>query len=128
MSPDVPDYPAPAADEAVEQGGRLRGGYAALGPVLGRLGASGLTAAATAIAEERARRGLTVSGWEDGRLRPQPFPQDPWPRIVPTAEWNRIAAGVEQRHRALTAFLADAYRAAGRRRMVPMKRPDADDI
>jgi uncharacterized circularly permuted ATP-grasp superfamily protein len=124
VSPDVPDYPAPAADEAVEQGGRLRGGYTALGPVLGRLGASGLTSAATAIAEERGRRGLAVSGWEDGRLRPQPFPQDPWPRIVPTAEWNRIAAGVEQRHRALTAFLADAYRAAGRRRSDPDRDPD----
>ena len=38
------------------------------------------------------------------------------PRIVPAAEWARVAAGVEQRHRALNAFLADAYRAAGRRR------------
>ena len=32
------------------------------------------------------------------------------------AEWARVEAGVEQRHRALNAFLADAYRAAGRRR------------
>jgi carboxylate-amine ligase len=124
VSPDVPDYPAPASDEAVEPGGRLRGGYAALGPVLGRLGRTGLAAAATAIAEERGRRGLTVSGWEDGRLSPQPFPQDPWPRIVPAAEWQTIAAGIEQRHRALTAFLAAASRAAGRRRSDPDRDPD----
>ena len=38
------------------------------------------------------------------------------PRVLPSADWTRIAAGVEQRHRALNAFLADAYRAAGRRR------------
>jgi carboxylate-amine ligase len=44
------------------------------------------------------------------------LPLDPLPRIVPTAEWTQVAAGVEQRHRALNAFLADAYRAAGRRR------------
>jgi uncharacterized circularly permuted ATP-grasp superfamily protein len=41
---------------------------------------------------------------------------DPVPRVVPAAEWARVAAGVAQRHRALNAFLADAYRAAGRRR------------
>ena len=42
VSPDVPaEYAAPAADEAVERGGRLRGGYAALGSVLGRLGIQG---------------------------------------------------------------------------------------
>ena len=36
--------------------------------------------------------------------------------MLPAAEWQLLAAGVEQRHRALNAFLADAYRAAGRRR------------
>src|SRR4051794_9016683 len=41
---------------------------------------------------------------------------DPVPRVLAGTEWAAVAAGVEQRHRALNAFLADAYRAAGRRR------------
>ncbi len=125
MTPELlADYPASAADEAVEPGGGLRAGYAPLGPVLQRLGRSGLAAAAAALAAERDRRGVRVTAWTDGRQVPQPFPQDPWPRVVPAADWQRIAAGVEQRHRALTAFLADAYRAAGRRRSDPDRDPE----
>ncbi len=125
MSPEaLVDYPASPADEAVEPGGRLRASYAPLGPVLHRMGISGLADAATALAAERSSRGLRMTAWSDGRQVPQPFPQDPVPRIVPAAEWRRIAAGVEQRHRALNAFLADAYRAAGRRRSDPDRDPE----
>jgi uncharacterized circularly permuted ATP-grasp superfamily protein len=46
----------------------------------------------------------------------QPLLLDPFPRVVSAADWATVAAGVQQRHRALNAFLADAYRAAGRRR------------
>jgi uncharacterized circularly permuted ATP-grasp superfamily protein len=125
VSPDLlAAYPASPADEAVEPGGRLRADYEVIGPVLDRLGAAGLTDAAAALAAERSRRGVVVTAWVDGRQVPQPFVQDPWPRILPVAAWQRIAAGVEQRHRALTAFLADAYRAAGRRRSDPDRDPE----
>jgi uncharacterized circularly permuted ATP-grasp superfamily protein len=109
-------YPASTADEAVTPGGRLRDDYAVLAPDLDRLGLPGLVAAAAAVAAERDARGVTVATWSDGRQTVRPFPMDPVPRIVPAREWVRVAAGVEQRHRALNAFLADAYRAAGRRR------------
>ena len=109
-------YPASPADEAVSPGGLLRDDYAMLAPALERLGLDGLTAAAAAIAAEREARGVTVATWSDGRQTVRPFPMDPLPRVVPAREWARVAAGVEQRHRALNAFLADAYRAAGRRR------------
>ena len=107
-------YPACPADEAVDPDGRLRDAYARLG--LERLGLSGLAAAAEAMAAERRDRGVTVGRWADGRQQVRPLPLDPIPRIVPAAEWAALAAGVEQRHRALNAFLAEAYRAAGRRR------------
>jgi uncharacterized circularly permuted ATP-grasp superfamily protein len=110
------DYPASPADEAVAPDGRLRGGYDLLGPALDRLGTTGLTAAAAALAAEQAARGVAVAAWADGRQTVRPFPMDPVPRVVPAGEWARVAAGVAQRHRALNAFLADAYRAAGRRR------------
>jgi uncharacterized circularly permuted ATP-grasp superfamily protein len=112
----VAGYAAPASDEVVDGDGRLRGGYAVLEPGLARVGAAGLRAAVRALAAERAERGATVSGWRDGRSRTLPFAQDPLPRVLSAAEWRHVAVGVEQRHRALTAFLAEAYRAAGRRR------------
>jgi uncharacterized circularly permuted ATP-grasp superfamily protein len=109
------DYPASPADEAVADG-RLRDAYAFLAPALERLGTGGLASSAAVLDAEREARGVTVAAWADGRQTVRPFPLDPVPRVVPAAEWAGIAAGVEQRHRALNAFLADAYRAAGRRR------------
>ena len=94
MTPELlADYAASAADEAVEPGGRLRPGYAPLGPVLERLGRSGLAAAAAALAAERDRRGVRVTAWTDGRQVPQPFPQDPWPRVVPAGSCVVLAGG-----------------------------------
>ncbi|WP_040337390.1 circularly permuted type 2 ATP-grasp protein [Candidatus Blastococcus massiliensis] len=109
-------YPAPTADEAVTGDGRLRPDYAVLEPVLAELGAAGLGAAAQTIGELRAARGATLGRWRDGRHERHPVPLDPLPRLIPADQWRLLAAGVEQRHRALIAFLADAYRAAGRRR------------
>ncbi|UOX99832.1 circularly permuted type 2 ATP-grasp protein [Blastococcus sp. PRF04-17] len=118
------DYRAAPADEAVTPDGRLRNAYAVLGPALDELGLPGLTAAAAVLASEREARGVTVGSWADGRQTVRTVPLDPIPRVVPGAEWRTVAAGVEQRHRALNAFLADAYRAAGRRRGDPDRAPE----
>jgi uncharacterized circularly permuted ATP-grasp superfamily protein len=109
-------YPGGHADEAVDPAGRWRGGYGRIGEAVRRLGESGLRSAATALDADRRAQGVVVSAWADGRQHARPFPLDPLPRLVGPTEWARVAAGVEQRHRALNAFLADAYRAAGRRR------------
>jgi uncharacterized circularly permuted ATP-grasp superfamily protein len=109
-------YPAPPADETVDASGRLRDGYAVLGPVFDALGTAGLTAAAAALAAERQTRGVVFGAWADGRQSVRPVPMDPVPRLVGALDWAVVAAGVEQRHRALNAFLADAYRPAGRRK------------
>jgi uncharacterized circularly permuted ATP-grasp superfamily protein len=45
----------------------------------------------------------------------RPFVVDPIPRILSSDEWSALAAGLEQRVRALNAFVADAY---GERRIV----------
>ncbi|MET0763527.1 MAG: circularly permuted type 2 ATP-grasp protein [Blastococcus sp.] len=110
--PPFPGYPGAPADEAVGPAGELRPPYAGLRSALQELGTTGLAVAAHALAE----RGVTVGAWADGRQTVRPYPLDPFPRVVPVGEWARVTAGVEQRHRALNAFLADAYRAAGRRR------------
>lgn len=116
-------YPECPADEAVAPDGRLRDPYRRLAPTLQRLGPFGLAYAAGRMAAERRDRGVTVSTWADGRQHVRPLPLDPIPRILPTAEWATLADGVEQRHRALNAFLAEAYRAAGRRRHDPDRAP-----
>jgi uncharacterized circularly permuted ATP-grasp superfamily protein len=43
------------------------------------------------------------------------FPLDAVPRVVPAAEWDELEAGLAQRMKALSAFVADAY---GARRIV----------
>lgn len=115
------DYPDGSADEAVARGGRLRPDYAVLEPVVAGLGLAGLGAATEAIGE---LRGATLGTWRDGRHERHPVPLDPLPRLLPAAQWRPLAAGVEQRHRAVGAFLADAYRAAGRRRSDPDRDPE----
>jgi uncharacterized circularly permuted ATP-grasp superfamily protein len=93
-------------------------------PVLEKLGPDGLTAAAAALDAECAGRGIVVAGWADGRQTSRAVPVDPVPYAVDAAGWDDLAAGVAQRHEALNAFLADAYRAAGRRRGDPDRDPE----
>ncbi|ADZ70208.1 circularly permuted type 2 ATP-grasp protein [Polymorphum gilvum] len=55
------------------------------------------------------RLGITfaVYGAQEATERLIPF--DPIPRIISAAEWRRLSAGIDQRVRALNAFLHDIY-------------------
>lgn len=97
----------------------LAGCPADVEPELRRLVAAGPASLLAATAEEYRSRGVTVGLWSDGRHETRPVVLDPLPGVVTAPAWSRLTAGVEQRHRALNAFLADAYRAAGRRRSDP---------
>ncbi len=55
----------------------------------------------------------------------QTFPVDPIPRLFTAGEWALLAAGLEQRVRALNAFVVDAY---GERRIVAAGRMPASVI
>jgi uncharacterized circularly permuted ATP-grasp superfamily protein len=103
---------APAAtvayDEAFAADGRPRPHYAAL---LGALQDTDLAALRAAVDERLAAAGVTFGAGTD----PSPFEVDPIPRILTAGEWSTLAAGLEQRVRALNAFLVDAY---GERRIV----------
>jgi uncharacterized circularly permuted ATP-grasp superfamily protein len=118
-------YPASAGDEAVTADGSVRPGYAPVARVLDRLGGVGLTAVVGAVAQERRMRGVVFGSYVDGRLEERPFPLCPVPRVLSAADWAHLSAGVEQRTRALNAFLADVYRPAGRRRTDEDKQPEA---
>ncbi|NEK85412.1 circularly permuted type 2 ATP-grasp protein [Blastococcus saxobsidens] len=109
-------YPPVRTDEAVGPDGRLRSGWVSLAAALERTGRDGLTEAAERLAARRQALGVATSSWVDGRQQLRPVPMDPVPRLIGARSWATLSAGVVQRHRALDAFLADAYRPAGRRR------------
>ncbi|MCW2697703.1 MAG: uncharacterized protein JWR62_2788 [Modestobacter sp.] len=117
-------YPGSVTDEAVDADGQLRPGYEPVARVVGELGAVGLAAVAGDIARERRARGVVFGTYVDGRLQERPFPLCPVPRVVPAADWDQLARGVEQRTRALNAFLDDVYRPAGRRRTDTERDPE----
>jgi uncharacterized circularly permuted ATP-grasp superfamily protein len=95
-------------DEAFAAPGVPREHYAA---VLEALGGVDLAALRDAVNDRVARDGVTFTT-SDGEGA---FVVDPVPRILPANEWSALAAGLEQRTRALNAFVLDAY---GERRIV----------
>ncbi|MFB2532236.1 circularly permuted type 2 ATP-grasp protein [Paracoccus sp. p4-l81] len=61
-------------------------------------------------AEEVFRRtGITFAVYGDAEAAERLIPFDIVPRVISAAEWRRLSAGIEQRVRALNAFLDDIY-------------------
>lgn len=79
--------------------------------VLAALGGVDLAALREDVAARLAAGGVRFGGADGG----WPFVVDPVPRIFSGEAWDRLAAGLEQRVRALDAFVRDAY---GARRAV----------
>jgi uncharacterized circularly permuted ATP-grasp superfamily protein len=98
----------PAYDEAFAAPGMPRPHYAELIDALGGMDLARLRDAVNGRVRDA---GVTFTTSEGE----QAFVIDPVPRILPAAEWEALAAGLEQRVRALSAFVADAY---GERRIV----------
>ncbi|QXG74905.1 circularly permuted type 2 ATP-grasp protein [Modestobacter sp. L9-4] len=117
-------YPGSARDEAVALDGSVRPPFEPVAGALEELGGVGLTSVVGAMSQERRVRGVVFGSYVDGRLEERPFPICPVPRVLPAADWAHLARGVEQRHRALNAFLADVYRPAGRRRTDDDRQPE----
>jgi hypothetical protein len=55
------------------------------------------------------KSGVTFSVYSDERGSERIFPFDLIPRIISGSAWQRVSLGLEQRIRALNAFLADVY-------------------
>jgi uncharacterized circularly permuted ATP-grasp superfamily protein len=103
-------YPrvAQGYDEAVDQHGRARPPYAgALRALAGR----DLDELKARVVEQVADEGVCFHS-ADGD---EAFLIDPVPRVIDTAEWTSIEAGLAQRVRALNHFVADVY---GERRIL----------
>jgi uncharacterized circularly permuted ATP-grasp superfamily protein len=55
------------------------------------------------------RTGITFAVYGDGEAAERLIPFDIVPRIISASEWRRLAAGIEQRVKALNAFMYDIY-------------------
>ncbi len=65
---------------------------------------------ATREAENRFRRqGITFAVYGDDEASERLIPFDIIPRVFAASEWRRLSAGIEQRVRALNAFIHDLY-------------------
>src|SRR3954453_15961620 len=97
-------YPLDRAffDEAFEDEGVPRPHYEAL---VDELEHTDLHALELAVAADMHSRGVAFKSAQGD----PPSPPAPIPRLIPSAEWDELAAGLAQRVRALNAFLADAY-------------------
>jgi uncharacterized circularly permuted ATP-grasp superfamily protein len=103
-----PGRPSPAGDYPLEPG-HLDEAFAATGtardpytPVLEALAGHDLAAL-----RERVQSAAEAAGLSFGP--DQPIAVDPVPRVIDAEDWRLLEAGLEQRARALNAFLADAY-------------------
>ena len=106
MADMLADYPMGAAfDEMVDPTGSVRDTYALFGRTLERIAPDDLHAIAESLSNNYLAAGVTfdVGGVE------RPFPLDVIPRIIPADDWDVVDRGVQQRVRALEAFLHDVY-------------------
>ena len=55
------------------------------------------------------RIGITFNVYGDAQGKERLIPFDIVPRILTSAEWTRLAKGLEQRVKALNAFIGDVY-------------------
>lgn len=100
------DYPAGAAwDEMIGPDGEVRTAYRNVHAALAQLSDGELRARAETLARSYLTQGVTF----DFAGEERPFPLDVVPRVVAGDEWEHVAPGVQQRVRALEAFLADVY-------------------
>ncbi|MDQ3122514.1 MAG: circularly permuted type 2 ATP-grasp protein [Actinomycetota bacterium] len=92
-----------------ESTGKPRAHYRALAEELGRLSFEEFEERRHAVELSFVNQGIgfTVYGQEEGIERIFPF--DLIPRVIPSAEWDRLERGLIQRVRALNLFLHDVY-------------------
>jgi uncharacterized circularly permuted ATP-grasp superfamily protein len=100
---------AGAFDEMNGMGGEIRAPYREIAEWLGAQRVDDLARKSDEAEALFRRSGITfaVYGSEDSSERLIPF--DIIPRIIAAAEWRRLETGIEQRVRALNAFMYDIY-------------------
>ena len=103
-------YMATAAyDELLTPEGEPRHAVRRVGTLLGRLGVDELRDRQRAAEATIRALGITFTVYDARSNIDREWPFDVIPRVVPGREWDGIARGLEQRLRALNAFIDDLY-------------------
>jgi len=100
---DLPAFDEMAAD------GKVRAQYESIASWLDAMPAAALAAKRHEAEAVFRRTGITFAVYNEGGDPERLIPFDIIPRVLDPAEWSRLARGLEQRVRALNAFLADSY-------------------
>ncbi|WP_334148948.1 circularly permuted type 2 ATP-grasp protein [Hyphomicrobium sp.] len=98
-----------AFDEMNGFGQGVRAPYATLADWLGSVGIEDLRKKSIEAELLFRRTGITFAVSGDTEACERLIPFDLIPRIIAAAEWRQLAAGIEQRVKALNAFLYDIY-------------------
>jgi uncharacterized circularly permuted ATP-grasp superfamily protein len=96
-------------DEMFTAPGQVRPHYSALLERFTKLDREEFEGRRTAVDAAFLRQGITFTVYSDEQGTERIFPFDLMPRIIPSAEWAQIDAGLKQRMRALNLFLKDVY-------------------
>jgi uncharacterized circularly permuted ATP-grasp superfamily protein len=115
----VPAHLGAPFDEMFESTGAPRSSYQMVHEALSHMSRDELRGRTEALATSYLAQGVTF----DFAGEERPFPLDAVPRVISGDEWTGLEAGIQQRVRALEAFLADIYgaQAAIRDRIIPAK-------
>src|SRR5262245_26271424 len=89
--------------------GSIRGHYAEVAAWLDGLSRSDLVRNQKEAEAIFRRSGITFAVYGGIETNERLIPFDIIPRLFAAAEWRRLAAGIEQRVRALNAFIHDVY-------------------
>ena len=110
-------------DELVTGSGKARPGAGRLLRALAALSNEEITERKTAAELAIRAMGITFTVYDDGAHIDREWPFDIVPRLILKREWDEVARGLEQRVRALNAFIDDVYhhRRALRDGVVPAK-------
>jgi uncharacterized circularly permuted ATP-grasp superfamily protein len=105
----MPQHAAAMFDEMLDADGHVRPAYAAFSSWYNEQDPAWLRRQDAEAERFFRRTGITfnVYGSDAGEERLIPF--DTIPRIITAAEWRKLTRGIEQRVRALNAFLHDVY-------------------
>jgi len=108
-----------AFDEMFAEGSTPRDSYRMVFDALSHLSRDELRGRTDSLASSYLAQGVTF----DFAGEERPFPLDAVPRVISSSEWSGLEAGIQQRVRALEAFLADVYgaQAAIRDGIIPAK-------
>jgi len=98
-----------AFDEMRASDGSIRPAYARLAEWLGRVPADVLAYRRREAEFTFRRMGITFAVYGEAEATERLIPFDIIPRILTAAEWTRLAKGLEQRVKALNAYLYDIY-------------------